>query len=54
MKIYRVKKYTKFPKQLAGDRVVRTVDNLKSAQVISIELNNALSSRFYIEVVEVE
>ncbi len=53
MKIYKVKRYTAFPKQKDNDRVIRTVDNLKSAQRISIELNNTLNSRFYVETVEV-
>jgi len=53
MKLFRVKKYSKFPKQMATDRVIRTVDRLKIAQIISIELNATLPSRFYIEEVEV-
>jgi len=53
MKMYRVKKYRKFPKQRPNDEVMRIVDNLKAAQRISIELNNTLNSRFYVETVEV-
>lgn len=49
MKMYRVKKYSAFPKQLAKDKVMRTVDSLKAAQVISIELNKAENARYYIE-----
>jgi len=41
MKMYRVKKYRKFPRQSPKDQVIRTVDNLKAAQIISIELNKA-------------
>lgn len=49
MKMYRVKKYRKFPKQRPNDEVMRTVDSLKAAQVISIELNKAENARYYIE-----
>jgi len=54
MKIYRVNKYSAFPKQLAKDKVMRTVDTLKRAQVISIELNKAQSARYYIETIETD
>lgn len=53
MRMYRVKKYSAFPKQLASDKVMRTMDNLKRAQIVSIELNKALSARYYVETVEV-
>jgi hypothetical protein len=49
MKMYRVKKYRKFPKQRPNDEVIRTVDNLKAAQIISIELNKASNARYYVE-----
>jgi hypothetical protein len=49
MKTYRVKKYRKFPRQSPKDQVIRTVDNLKAAQIISIELNKASSARYYVE-----
>lgn len=52
MRMFRIKKYSEFPKQLAKDKVMRTVDSLKAAQVISIELNQALSARYYIETFE--
>ena len=54
MKMFRIKKYSNFPKQLAKDKVMRTVDSLKAAQVISIELNQALSARYYIETIETD
>jgi len=47
--MYRVKKYRKFPRQSPKDQVIRTVDNLKAAQIISIELNKASSARYYVE-----
>jgi hypothetical protein len=47
--MYRVKKYRKFPKQRPKDEVIRTVDNLKAAQIISIELNKASKARYYVE-----
>ena len=49
MKRYRVKKYRKFPRQSPKDQVMRTVDNLKAAQIISIELNKASKARYYVE-----
>jgi len=49
MKMFRVKKYRKFPRQSPKDEVIRTVDNLKAAQIISIELNKASSARYYVE-----
>ncbi|HQA99310.1 MAG TPA: hypothetical protein PLG10_03710 [Candidatus Dojkabacteria bacterium] len=49
MKMYRVKKYRKFPRQSPKDEVIRTVDNLKEAQIISIELNKASKARYYVE-----
>jgi len=49
MKMYRVKKYRKFPRQSPKDQVMRTVDNLKEAQIISIELNKASNARYYVE-----
>lgn len=49
MKMYRVKKYRKFPKQRPNDEVMRTVDSLKVAQIISIELNKASKARYYVE-----
>jgi hypothetical protein len=49
MKMYRVKKYRKFPRQSPKDEVIRTVDSLKAAQIISIELNKASSARYYVE-----
>lgn len=52
MKMFRIKKYSNFPKQLAKDKVMRTVDSLKVAQVISIELNQAENARYYIETIE--
>ena len=52
MKMFRIKKYSAFPKQLAKDKVMRTVDSLKAAQVISIELNQADTARYYIETVD--
>ena len=52
MKMFRIKKYSAFPKQLAKDKVMRTVDSLKVAQVLSIELNQAMSARYYIETIE--
>jgi hypothetical protein len=54
MKMFRIKKYSNFPKQQAKDKVMRTVDSLKVAQVISIELNQALSARYYIETIETD
>lgn len=54
MRMFRIKKYSEFPKQLAKDKVMRTVDSLKAAQIISIELNTALSSRYYIETFETD
>jgi len=47
--MYRVKKYRKFPRQSPKDQVMRTVDNLKAAQIISIELNKASKARYYVE-----
>lgn len=49
MKMYRVKKYRKFPRQSPKDQVMQTVDNLKAAQIISIELNKASKARYYVE-----
>ena len=46
--------YSKFPKQLAKDKVMKTVDTLKVAQIISIELNKAQSARYYIETFETD
>lgn len=54
MKMFRIKKYSNFPKQLAKDKVMRTVDSLKVAQVISIELNQAENARYYIETIETD
>lgn len=54
MTLFRIKKYSKFPKQLASDKVMRTVDRLKIAQVISIELNKAQEARYYIETIDTD
>jgi len=51
-KIYRVKKYTQFPKRMATDKVIRTVDNIKAAQIISIEHNKSSDDRFYVEEIQ--
>jgi hypothetical protein len=39
---------------LAKDKVMKTVDRLKIAQVISIELNQAENARYYIETFETD
>ncbi len=53
MKIYRVKRFTaKFPQRSAKDPVIRSTDNLKSAQIISIELNHRGEDRFYVDEID--
>lgn len=50
MKLFQIKMFTgKFPKRLPKDTVVRTVDNLKAAQIISIELNSKYADRYYVQ-----
>jgi len=39
----------KFPKRLPKDTVVRTVDNLKAAQIISMEINSKYADRYYVQ-----
>lgn len=39
----------KFPERHPRDTVVRTVDNLKAAQTISIELNSKYADRYYVQ-----
>jgi len=39
----------KFPVRLPKDTVVRTVDNLKAAQIISMELNAKYADRYYVQ-----
>ena len=50
MKLFQIKMFTgKFPVRLPKDTVVRTVDNLKAAQIISIELNSKYADRYYVQ-----
>lgn len=52
MKIYQIKRFTgKFPQRLAKDPVIRSSDNLKSAQLISIKLNEG-ENRYYVQEIE--
>ena len=55
MKIYQVRRFTgEFPKRLAKDSVIRSSDNLKSAQLISIRLNEESEKRYYVQEIELE
>ncbi len=50
MKLFQIKMFTgKFPKRLPKDTVVRTVDNLKAAQIISMEINSKYADRYYVQ-----
>lgn len=50
MTIYSVRKFTKpFPQRSDSDPIIREMDNLKSAQEVSIKLNSVGSDRFYVK-----
>lgn len=53
MKVFRIKMFRKFPIRSAKDKVIRTVDNVKSARLISINLNQHSENRYYVEELEV-
>ncbi len=50
MKLFQIKMFTrKFPERHPRDTVVSTVDNLKAAQTISMELNAKYADRYYVQ-----
>lgn len=48
-RIFQVKRYTAFPKQVNGkDIVMKTFKNMKQAQEYSIRFNELYKSRYYV------
>lgn len=48
-RVYLVKRYSSFPKQINGkDIVMKTFKNMKQAQEYSIRLNEMYTTRYYV------